>query len=114
GHFFAAAAEAMRRILIESARRKQSHKHGGDLTRQNLDGVDLAAPESPKNVLALDEAIQKLAEQDRAAADVVCLRFFAGLPLPEVARLLGISTRTADRLWAFARAWLYREIQGRE
>jgi RNA polymerase sigma factor (TIGR02999 family) len=112
GHFFAAAAEAMRRILIETARRKHSGKHGGDLARHNLDGVDLAAPESPEEVLALDEAMHKLAEQDRAAADVVRLRFFAGLPLPEVARLLSISPRTADRLWAYARAWLYEAIQG--
>jgi RNA polymerase sigma factor (TIGR02999 family) len=112
GHFFAAAAEAMRRILIETARRKRSHKYGGELARQDLDAVDLAAPESPDEVLALDEALQKLAEQDKSAADVVRLRFFAGLPLPEVAKLLGISPRTADRLWAYARAWLHQEIQG--
>jgi RNA polymerase sigma factor (TIGR02999 family) len=112
GHFFAAAAEAMRRILIESARRKQSHKHGGALARQDLGAVDLAAPECPAEALALDEALQKLTEQDKSAADVVRLRFYAGLPLPEVAKLLGISPRTADRLWAYARAWLYQEIQG--
>jgi RNA polymerase sigma factor (TIGR02999 family) len=111
GHFFAAAAEAMRRILIETARRKASHKHGGDLARQDLDALDLAAPESPDEVLALDEAMQKLAKQDKSAADVVRLRFFAGLPLPEVATVLGISPRTADRLWAYARAWLHQEIQ---
>jgi RNA polymerase sigma factor (TIGR02999 family) len=113
GHFFAAAAEAMRRILIEHARRKQSRKRGGDRVRQDLDAVvDLAAPESPEEVLALDEALQKLAAKDKSAADVVHLRFFAGLPMPEVAKLLGISPRTADRLWAYARAWLHREIQG--
>jgi RNA polymerase sigma factor (TIGR02999 family) len=112
GHFFAAAAEAMRRILIETARRKQSHKQGGDLARQDLDAVDFAAPESADEVLALDEAMQKLAEQDKSAADVVRLRFFAGLPLPEVAKVLSISPRTADRLWAYARAWLHQEIQG--
>lgn len=112
GHFFAAAAEAMRRILIESARRKQSHKHGGGLVRQDLDAVDRAAPESPEDVLALDESLQKLAAQDKLAADVVRLRFFAGLPLPEVARLLDISPRTADRLWAYARAWLHQDIRG--
>jgi RNA polymerase sigma factor (TIGR02999 family) len=111
GHFFAAAAEAMRRILIETVRRKQSHKHGGDFARQELDAVDLAAPESPDEVLALDEAMQKLAEQDKSAADVVRLRFFAGLPLSEVAKVLDISPRTADRLWAYARAWLHQEIQ---
>ena len=112
GHFFAAAAEAMRRILIETARRKQSHKHGGGLARQQLGAVDLAAAESPEEILALDDAMQKLAEHDKAAADVVRLRFFAGLPLPEVAKLLGISPRTADRLWAYARAWLHQQIQG--
>jgi RNA polymerase sigma factor (sigma-70 family) len=74
--------------------------------------VDLAAPESPELVLALDEALQKLTEQDKSTADVVRLRFFAGLPLPDVAKLLGISPRTADRLWAYARAWLHEEIQG--
>ena len=111
GHFFAAAAEAMRRILVENARRKQSRKHGGHLARQDLDAVGLTAPETPETVLALDEALQKLARQDKSAAEVVQLRFFAGLPLPEVAKLLGISPRTADRLWAYARAWLHQEIQ---
>jgi RNA polymerase sigma factor (TIGR02999 family) len=112
GHFFAAAAEAMRRILIETARRKQSGKHGGGMARQALDGVDLAAPAPAEDVLALDEALQKLADHDKGAADVVRLRFFGGLPLPEVAELLNISPRTADRLWAYARAWLHQEIQG--
>jgi RNA polymerase sigma factor (TIGR02999 family) len=112
GHFFAAAAEAMRRILIEAARRKKSHKRGGRLIRQDLDAVDIASPECPEDVLALDDALHKLAECDRSAADVVRLRFYAGLPLPEVARLLDISPRTADRLWAYARAWLHREIVG--
>ncbi len=114
GHFFAAAAEAMRRILIESARRKQSHKQGGGRARRDIDSLDLAAPEPPEEVLALDEALEKLATQDRSAADVVRLRFFAGLPLAEVAELLGISPRTADRLWAYARAWLHQEIHGNE
>ena len=111
GHFFAAAAEAMRRILVENARREQSRKHGGHLARQDFDAVDVVAPETSDELLALDEAIQKLATKDKAAADVVQLRFFAGLPLPEVAKLLGISPRTADRLWAYARAWLHQEIQ---
>ena len=111
GHFFAAAAEAMRRILVETARRKKSQKHGGGLERKELDAVDLAAPERLEDVLALDEALQKLAGHDKDAADVVRLRFFAGLPLPEVASLLNISPRTADRLWAYARAWLHQEIQ---
>lgn len=112
GHFFAAAAEAMRRLLIENARRKKAAKRGGHLLRQDLDAVDLAVPESPEVVLALDEALQKLATLDKPAADVVHLRFFAGLPLPQVATLLGISPRTADRLWAYARAWLHQELQG--
>jgi len=112
GHFFAAADEAMRRILIDNARRKKSHKHGGNLGRLNLDNVDLAAPESPEALLALDAAMEKLAAEDKSAADVVQLRFFAGLPMPQVASLLGISPRTADRLWAYARAWLHQEIQG--
>jgi RNA polymerase sigma factor (TIGR02999 family) len=111
GHFFAAAAEAMRRILIETARRKQGPKQGGHLARQDLDAVDLAMPEGPELVLALDEALQELTEQDKSAADVVRLRFFAGLPLPDVAKLLGISPRTADRLWAYARAWLHHQMQ---
>jgi RNA polymerase sigma factor (TIGR02999 family) len=111
GHFFAAAAEAMRRILVENARRKQSRKHGGHLARLDFEAVDVAAPDTPDELLALDEAIQKLARQDKATADVVQLRFFAGLPIPEVARLLGMSPRTADRLWAYARAWLHQEIQ---
>jgi RNA polymerase sigma factor (TIGR02999 family) len=111
GHFFAAAAEAMRRILLETARRKQSRKHGGHVARQSLNFLDLAAPEPPETLLALDEAMQKLATHDKSAADVVQLRFYAGLPIPEVAKLLGISARTADRLWAYARAWLHQEIQ---
>jgi RNA polymerase sigma factor (TIGR02999 family) len=112
GHFFAAAAEAMRRILVDNARRKRSRKRGGDLLRQDLEAIDLAAPEGPEDLVALDEALNKLAATDRTAADLVQLRFFAGLPLSEVAQLLGISPRTADRLWAYARAWLHQEVQG--
>jgi RNA polymerase sigma factor (TIGR02999 family) len=114
GHFFAAAAEAMRRILIDSIRRKQSQKHGGGLERHDLDAVDHAAPESPHDVLALEAALVKLGEHDRSAAEVVRLRFFAGLTLPEVAELLSISSRTADRLWAYARAWLHQELKGND
>lgn len=114
GHFFAAAAEAMRRILIETSRRKQSQKHGGDLTRQLLSDLDLAAVDGAEDILALDEAMQKLEALDKAAADLVRLRFYAGLPLPEVAKMLGISSRTADRLWAYARAWLHQELQGHD
>jgi RNA polymerase sigma factor (TIGR02999 family) len=112
GHFFSAAAEAMRRILVDNARRKQAAKHGGDVARQDLDGLEIALPEIPEDLVALDEALTKLAATDKTAADLVHLRFFAGLPLSEVAQQLGISPRTADRLWAYARAWLHQEIQG--
>ena len=112
GHFFAAAAEAMRRILVEIARQKASLKRGGD--RHRLDVVDslLAAPEPREDLVALDAALTKLAETDKQAAELVQLRYFAGLPIPEVAEILGMAPRTADRLWAFARAWLQKEIEG--
>src|SRR5215813_5325331 len=112
GHFFAAAAEAMRRILVESARQKASLKRGGD--RDRMDGVDdlLAAPEAREDLVALDAALTKLAQTDQQAAELVHLRYFAGLPIREIADILGISPRTADRLWAFARAWLHQEIKG--
>ena len=112
GHFFAAAAEAMRRILVENARRKQRRKHGGGLTRQDLDEAAVAAPTPREDLLAVDEALTKLAATEATAAQLVQLRYFAGLTLPEAARVLGIAPRTADRLWAYARAWLHQEIQG--
>src|SRR5262245_55387314 len=112
GHFFAAAAEAMRRILVDNARRKGSRKRGGHLVRQDLDALEIATPEVPEDLVALDEALNKLAATDRTAAGLVQLRFFAGLPLSEAAQMLGIAPRTADRLWAYARAWLHQEIQG--
>ncbi len=112
GHFFAACAEAMRRILIDNARRKQSRRAGGGLVRQDLDALEIAIPEIPEDVLALDEALEKLTATDKTAAELVGLRFFAGLPLAEAAQILGISSRTAERLWAYARAWLHQEIQG--
>jgi RNA polymerase sigma factor (TIGR02999 family) len=114
GHFFAAAAEAMRRILVDAARRKRGLRHGGGLARQDLDAIDLAAPEWPEDLVALDDALTRLSQTDKAAADVVHLRFFAGLPIPEAACVLGISPRTADRLWAYARAWLHQAVQGAE
>ena len=111
GHFFAAAAEAMRRILVESARRKNRLKRGGDKVREDLELVELLAPEISEDLLRLDEALNKLAEQDRQAAELVQLRYFAGSTLPEAAQLMDISPRTADRLWAYARAWLHQELQ---
>ena len=111
GHFFAACAEAMRRILIENARRKRSRKRGGGLVHHALNELDPCDPNSPEDVFSLDEALAKLAETNAKAAELVRLRFFAGLPLPTVAELLGMSPRTADRLWAYARAWLHQELQ---
>jgi len=102
----------MRRILVDSARRKQSLKGGGELQRLDLDGLEIPLLEIPEDVLALDEALTKLAAADKQAAELVHLRFFAGLPLVEAAAILGISPRTADRLWACARAWPHREIRG--
>jgi RNA polymerase sigma factor (TIGR02999 family) len=111
GHFFAAAAEAMRRILVEIARQKASLKRGGD--RHRMDVVDSLLPTSEprEDLVALDAALTKLAETDKQAAELVQLRYFAGLPIREVAEILGIAPRTADRLWAFARAWLHEEIE---
>jgi RNA polymerase sigma factor (TIGR02999 family) len=112
GHFFAAAAEAMRRILVEQARRKKAGKRGGGRARVSLDDVEPAAPELREDVLALDAALTRLATADPSAARLVELRYFAGLSIPEAAQALGISPRTADRLWAYARAWLHREVSG--
>ncbi len=112
GHFFAAAAEAMRRILVENARRKDSLKRGGGRERQALDEEDLVATAVPDDLLALDEALEQLAVSDPQAAEVVKLRYFAGLTVPQTAEVLGISPRTVDSLWAFARAWLLRKIEG--
>ncbi len=110
GHFFAAAATAMRRILIDRARRKQTQKRGGRLHRQPLGAV--AAPEPDENLLALDDALEKLAAQDPLKAKLVELRYFAGLSGEHAAEVLGISATTADRHWAYARAWLRAEIHG--
>jgi len=111
GHFFAAAAEAMRRILVESARRKNSPKRGGGRARADLDNEQIAAPEIQEDVVALDQALTKLAGVDKTAADLVQLRYFAGLTLPEAATILGVSPRTAGRLWSYARAWLRQEME---
>jgi RNA polymerase sigma factor (TIGR02999 family) len=110
GHFFAAAAEAMRRILVDNARRKRSVKHGGNLVRHELDETCAILSEPRHDLLALDEALDKLAAQDRVKAELVKLRYFAGLTNEEAAQSLGISTTTADRYWAYAKAWLHQEI----
>jgi RNA polymerase sigma factor (TIGR02999 family) len=108
GHFFAAAAEAMRRILVENARRKHRRKHGGGLRRIDLDGADLIGGTPPSDdLIALDEALKKLAAEEPVKAELVRLRYFAGLTIPEAAELLGISTATAERYWTYARTWLY-------
>jgi RNA polymerase sigma factor (TIGR02999 family) len=110
GHFFAAAAEAMRRILVENARRKKRGKHGGDYRRLDLATVDPAIEGPVEDILILDETLDKLANEDPAAAQLVKLRYFSGLTVAEAAAGLGISLRTAEREWAYARAWLYDEI----
>jgi RNA polymerase sigma factor (TIGR02999 family) len=112
GHFFAAAATAMRRILIERARRKRRRIHGGDFKRRELHPDIVAAAEPDEDLLALDTALIKLAERDPVKARLVELRYFAGLTGEEAARILGVSARTADRYWVYARAWLRREMDG--
>jgi RNA polymerase sigma factor (TIGR02999 family) len=108
-HFFAAAAEAMRRILVDSARRKGRLKRGGGLTRQ-FDEQDVTCPERPEALLAVDEALDRLAAASPQAAELVKLRFFAGCTSAQAASLLGISPRKADQVWAYARAWLREEL----
>jgi RNA polymerase sigma factor (TIGR02999 family) len=110
GHFFAAAAEAMRRILIESARRKMAAKHGGGLGRVGLRESDLATDCAPDELLLLDEALARLSQEDAAGAMLVKLRYFAGLSVEEAAEMAGLSRATAFRHWSFARAWLIREM----
>jgi RNA polymerase sigma factor (TIGR02999 family) len=110
GHFFAAAAEAMRRILVDAARRKRREKHGGDRQRMALDATQIAAPDARHDLLALDAALTRLEAEDPQAAKLVELRHFTGLSIAEAALALGISPRTADRIWSFARAWLHREL----
>ena len=109
-HFFAAAAEAMRRILVDQARRKQTHKHGGGRQRHDLDGEAVVAPEPNVDLLALDAALTRLAQQDPLKAKLVELRYFAGLTGDQAAAALGMSASSADRLWVFTRAWLRREL----
>jgi len=109
-HFFAAAAEAMRRILIENARRKKRLRHGGDKQRVEMQDADLTIDAPCDELIALDEALTKLGEEDPARADLVKLRYFAGLTLEQAAEMLGISRATADRYWSYARAWLFDQI----
>lgn len=109
-HFFAAAAEAMRRILVESARRKARLKHGGGRRRYEVDEADAIVVSDSTDLIALDEALDKLTREDQVKAELVKLRYFAGLTVEQAGRILGISRATADRYWTFARTWLYNEI----
>src|SRR5262249_6688423 len=113
-HFFGAAAEAMRRILIDNARRKRTEKHGGARQRIDLDDVEAVADTHSPDLLALDEALTRLAAEDPVKAQLVTLRYFAGLSVQEAADALGISRATADRWWSYARTWLYCELRGKE
>jgi RNA polymerase sigma factor (TIGR02999 family) len=113
-HFFGAAAEAMRRILIDQARRKDSIKHGGGRARMDLDEALMVGDEPRDDLLSLDELLDQLAGADPQAAELVKLRFFAGLTGDQAAEVLGMPSRSADRLWAYARAWLFEKLQGRE
>ncbi len=111
GHFFAAAAEAMRRILIDQARHKQSQRQGGGRRRQDIDHLLIAAPEPSLDVLAVHEALERFEKVDPLKARLVKLRYFAGLTIPQAADALGISSTTADRYWSYARAWLHAELK---
>jgi len=114
GHFFSAAAEAMRRILVENARHKQSIRRGGDCTKVDLSEAFLAIQEPQDDILTVNEALDKLTNEDARLAEVVKLRYFAGLTLDQIAAIMGIGRRTVDRYWALGRAWLYREITQQE
>ncbi len=111
-YFFGAAAEAMRRILIESARRKQNLRRGGKHQKVDLTGEDLAIEAPSDNLIALDEALTELAKTDPNKAEIVKLRYFTGLTLVQTAEVLGISSATAERYWVYAKAWLFRKMQG--
>jgi RNA polymerase sigma factor (TIGR02999 family) len=112
GHFFAAAAEAMRRILVDNARRKRAERHGGRLERHDLDAIEVAAPARSVDLLALDEALTRLEAEDPVKARLVKLRYFAGLSEEDAASALGISRTTAQRHWRYAKAWLLKELEG--
>ena len=112
GHFFAAAAEAMRRILVENARRRRQLKRGAGFHKVEDHEITVVADNIQEDLIALDDALTKLSDTDPQAARLIQLRYFVGLSIPDAAKALGISPRSADRLWAFARAWLHREISG--
>ena len=112
-HFFGAAAEAMRRILIDRARRRHAIRHGGEQVRVDIMDIEIASPAADDEMLAVHEALDALAREDSRKAELVKLRYFAGMQIDEAADVLGISTATAKRDWTFARAWLHREIAGR-
>src|SRR5207245_1617483 len=113
-HFFAAAAEAMRRILIDKARRKRALRHGGGQQRVEFENLAVAAPGDDEQLFAVNDALDKLATQNKVEAELVKLRYFVGMTLEEAAEVLGISARTADNYWAHARAWLFRELKIRK
>lgn len=110
-HFFGAAAEAMRRILIDRARKKRAQRHGGGKQRVDIDEVDITVDTEDEQLLAVNEALDKLASKDKATADLVKLRYFVGMTIEEAAHALGISESSANRDWAYARAWLFKEIK---
>jgi len=114
GHFFRAAAEAMRRILVEIARRKNTQKHGGGQRHSSYDGIEIPIDPSPEEITSLDEALTKLAAQEPELAEVVKLRYFVGLTMEQIAEIMSVSRRTATSYWAYARSWLRREMTGRE
>ncbi len=111
-HFFAAAAESMRRILIEAARRKNAQKRGGNWNRLDSDRSDIVSPERADRLIAIDKALREFEKVDPGKAELVKLRFFVGLSIPEAAKATGVSVATANRHWTFAKAWLQREIDG--
>jgi RNA polymerase sigma factor (TIGR02999 family) len=113
GHFFSAAAEAMRRILVDNARRKRRPKHGGEWNRIDVKSMAEICVSTDEDLLALDEALAKLADEDVDSAEIVKLKYFAGLTIPQIAELLGTTSRTVDRRWAYARSWLHQELGGR-
>jgi RNA polymerase sigma factor (TIGR02999 family) len=113
-HFFGAAAEAMRRILIDNARRKSAVRHGGGQQRLDIDDLEIAAPGKEDELLAINDALEEFAKIDKQKAELVKLRYFVGLKLDEVAEILGISVPTAVRWWNYSRAWLYQKIQGKK